>query len=249
MQKYQIIKNDIDFFYKLIEKLEMSYGGKRLASACDGKLSWPQKGIYFFYEPNEFRINSNVERVVRVGTHGVSKGSKSTLWNRLKTHIGTRNGSGNHRGSIFRLHVGAALCAKYNGLYVNSWGVGQSAPKEIRKSELEIEQKVSNHIGKMKILWLAVSDASSSHSDRAYLEKNIIGLLSQYQTFYDPPSETWLGLFSPDERIKKSGLWNLNYLGYEYDRHSLNILEEYVNISVNNRALPVESIAPKDWHI
>ena len=45
-------------------------------------------------------------RVVRIGTHGLKNGSRSTLWGRLSQHRGSsRSGLGNHRGSSFRLLV------------------------------------------------------------------------------------------------------------------------------------------------
>jgi len=54
---------------------------------------------------------SDGNRVVRVGTHGLKTGSTSTLWGRVHQHRDTREGGGNHRGSVFRLHVGQALAA------------------------------------------------------------------------------------------------------------------------------------------
>ena len=66
--------------------------------------------VCFFYEAGEERSGSGVAlRVVRIGTHGLTVGSRSTLWGRLSQHRGTSRGTGNHRGSIFRLLVGIAL--------------------------------------------------------------------------------------------------------------------------------------------
>jgi hypothetical protein len=68
------------------------------------------RGVYFFFEGGELRSQSGSGGlVVRIGTHAVSVGSKSTLWGRLAQHRGSLSGNGNHRGSIFRLWVGSAL--------------------------------------------------------------------------------------------------------------------------------------------
>lgn len=102
---------DLDHFYSLLERLrKLPHQGRSLGEYT-GRVPWPIRGVYFFLEPGEYRTqNSDAPRVVRVGTHAVSVGSKSTLWGRLRAHCGSQSGTGNHRGSIFRLHVGAAMC-------------------------------------------------------------------------------------------------------------------------------------------
>lgn len=114
----------------------------------------PERGVYLFLDP----IKSDDPcgwRVCRVGTHAVSFGSKSTLRARLRAHLGTRSGSGNHRGSIFRLHVGNALLRRDQRI-ISTWGLGSSAPTALRESEAlrnaeaEHEQLVSKYIGQRR---------------------------------------------------------------------------------------------------
>ena len=70
----------------------------------------PKQGVYFFFDPSEHStFTTALPRLVRIGTHGVSAGSTATLRTRLRTHFGTREGYGNHRASVFRLHVGRAF--------------------------------------------------------------------------------------------------------------------------------------------
>lgn len=239
---------DLDRFYHAIAKLESAVGGKRLLSNCNGQQKWPRSGLYFFFEPGEFRSNGTESRIVRVGTHGISRGSKATLWNRLRTHRGSFDGSGNHRSSVFRLHVGAALAMNNPDLAVDSWVIGQSARSNIRNKEQLLEKAVSEKIGSMSILWLAVGDEASPASDRAYLERNIIGLLVAKVGALDLPSADWLGLYSPDERIRNSGLWNLDFLDYNYSREFLDIFEMYIQITINEKPIPTQSLAPPDWY-
>jgi hypothetical protein len=240
----------LEEFYELLKNLEQFLGGKRLFKNCDGKLNWPERGVYFFFEPGEFRTHHpNESRVVRVGTHMVSKDSKATFWNRLKTHRGTENSGGNHRASVFRLHVGDAIIKKSAGrISISSWGKGQSASKEIQAAELELEKKVSEYIGNMSLLWINVPDASGPASDRAFIEKNTIALLSRVNGCVDKPNVDWLGNFSSNEAIRKSGLWNVNYVGHSYDERFLDIFAKYVDAIAGRRLMPKNSIAPKDWY-
>lgn len=189
------------------------------------------QGVYFFTEPGEFRAtDSNHPRIVRVGTHAVSTGSKTSLRSRLRAHLGSRNGNGNHRGSIFRLHVGAALLIR-EGTTIPSWGQGSSIPKdsplrELTKiAEMPWERKVSQFIGSMGVLWVDVPDTPSTTCKRAFIERNAIALLSNKLAPRDPPSREWLGRCSPREDIRNSGLWNLKHVHEQYDPMFLDVLE------------------------
>jgi len=236
----------IERLYALLETLKTGVGGFRIMKDCTGRLEWPKLGVYFFFEPGEFRMRNHTDlRVVRVGTHAVSKGSRSTLWGRLRTHRGALDGTGNHRGSIFRLHVGAALIARSgSGIYCPSWGHGQSADKTIRIKEEPLERQVSKYIGAMSLLWLAVSDQPGPASDRAYIERNCIGLLAGLDT----PSVKWLGNCSVNAFVRASGLWNVDYVSHQYDPRFLDVLEEYVHATIGISAVPRSSLAPAGWY-
>jgi hypothetical protein len=241
--------NDLDRFYALIKRVALADidGLLKLSERRSNRV--PKRGIYFFFQANEMRMSQPFEnRIVRIGTHSVSAGSKATLWNRLRTHRGGEKGSGNHRGSIFRLHVGEALIRK-SGLEsaFPTWGIGQSAPEETRSQEEEIELEVSNEIGSMPVLWLDVGDDSSPDSDRTYLERNLIALLCGPTGPIDLPSRNWLGKWSSREAIGFSGLWNVNHVYEEYDPQSLDIFERYVESAEGISEPIVGSIAPAGW--
>jgi hypothetical protein len=219
---------DLDRFYSLLAALGTLPGQGQPLSQQTGRSPWPQRGVYFFREPGEHRSGRpEVARVVRVGTHAVSAGSRSTLWGRLRAHRGGADGGGNHRGSIFRLHVGAALLAR-EGLRLPTWSVGSSAAKSVRATEVDHERRVSTYIGSMTALWVAVSDEPGPASARSHIERNAIALLSNHREPLDPPSAAWLGRYSPREDIRESGLWNLNYLDLDYEASFLDVLEESV---------------------
>lgn len=224
-------RDDIEEFYTIIDELRDRVGGCRKLCDCTGKSGWPQRGLYFFFEDGELRERSKQPRVVRVGTHAVTATSKTTLWNRLHTHRGHAGGGGNHRGSIFRKRIGEALIEtkSYPQGAREGWGVGSSAPKDICVAELPIEQAVTEYIGNMPFLWLGIDDAPSPDSHRSFLERNSIWLLSNHsQPPIDPASKHWLGLHVAQETIRKSGLWNTNYVEEHYDPAFLTLLRTYV---------------------
>ena len=240
-------ERDLERLYAALRRLEKGVGGKRLLRDCTGRQAWPERGIYLFFEPTEYRLGRDELRVVRVGTHAVRSGSHSTLWGRLRSHKGTGDGLGNHRGSIFRLHVGAALANRDPALRVPTWGVGGSADRTVRAAEQPLERAVSEYLGGLSLLWLSVLDEPGPDSDRAFLEQNLIGLLCGKSGPLDPPSDTWLGLNSPRDEIRRSGLWNLDYLGYDYSPDLLEVLNEYVALTTGKRLPFRHSIAPAGW--
>ena len=218
-------------FYQQLDGLEAMNGGKFLLANCHGRMKWPQRGIYFFFEDGELRSGSGRgPRVVRVGTHALMAKSGASLWNRLKQHRGTLKPlGGNHRGSIFRLLVGDAMIrgGEING--VDTWGHGSNAPCEIREVERPMEVQVSRRIGAMPFLTLPIDDPPGPDSLRGYIERNAVGLLSSYSTEpVDPMSVDWLGLMSSRERVRKSGLWNNNHVDENYDPDFLQVLRHLV---------------------
>lgn len=224
--------NDLDRFYNIMQKLEIRLGGKRILDKCNGRMPWPNRGVYFFYEEGERRDNSDL-RVVRVGTHALKQGSSSSLWKRLNQHKGTDKGrypgGGNHRGSVFRLHVGTAVISK-NALKVPSWSVGSSAKGIIREVEYPVEKLVSQHIGSMPFLLVNVNDEAGPNSIRGYIERNSIALLSNSgkSKLLDLPSPTWLGKYAWKEKISDAGIWNVNHVDEPYEREFLGKLQNIV---------------------
>lgn len=217
-------------FYRLMDALAEVNRGPHLLEHCHGRMNWPTRGVYFFFESDEKRIHSGDGlRIVRIGTHALKIKSRTSLWNRLSQHRGNAaDGGGNHRGSIFRLLVGGAILAR-SGQTHETWGVGSSAPRDIRYVERAFEREVSVVIGAMPFLWLEIDDEASPESDRGLIERNAIALLSNLgKPAIDPPSADWLGLFSDRERVRASGLWNQNHVDETYDPAFLERLEDLI---------------------
>jgi len=153
--------DDLIRLYRILDKLEAQSGGKRFLAQLAPSKTWPRRGVYFFFEPGEIRTGSgHGQRLIRVGTHALGVGARSTLHQRLRQHAGRSSGlGGNHRGSIFRLLIGEALIARGDCPECPSWGVkgdiGKAAEMlttqraELVAAEAPIETTVSEYLGRL----------------------------------------------------------------------------------------------------
>jgi hypothetical protein len=228
-------KSDLNRLYNLLGTLREKVGGYRTLGESNGYMDWPERGVYFFFAPDETRTVDDQLRITHVGTHAVSDGSKTTLWDRLYAHRGTfkgkRQGGGNHRGSVFRLRVGEAIINR-RGIADEypDWGDGSSATTDIRDAEYELEKQVSEFIRELPLLWVEINDEPGPESQRAVIKRNAIALLSNYQRdSFDSRKETWLGGDSDAPEIRESGLWNVNHVDENHSPVFLDRLSDYID--------------------
>jgi hypothetical protein len=211
--------------YKMFEQLSEAIGLRRLEDVLEEEI--PKQGVYFFFDENEpSAFSKSLPRLVRIGTHGVSLGSAATLRTRLRTHFGTRAGSGNHRASVFRLHVGRALIERdaLQDAYPN-WGRGQSATKDVTVAEAPMETRVSKYIGGLRVLYIPVVDLAGTGSMRATIERQFISMFTESQCALEEASPSWLGRSSDKPSIRASGLWNVRDVGSPYDLKFIPLLD------------------------
>jgi hypothetical protein len=224
--------------YDLLSQLEALGAGVARLGALARETAIPERGVYFFFEPGEERSGSGAgPRVVRVGTHALQVGSRSTLRGRLRAHLGNvsgmRPGGGNHRASVFRIHVGHALIRRngYPESVTAQWGRGSTAPAEVREREYPLERDVSAHLAQMPVLWVRIDDVPGPHSIRAYIERNTLALLSSAPVHGQPidaPSVAWLGRWAVPPGIRETGLWNVRHAGEAYEPGFLDALQRLV---------------------
>jgi hypothetical protein len=219
---------EIDHFYDLLDQLVDRAGGPFHLVDPGLSRTCPTAGLYFFFEDGEQRPNGR-PRVVRIGTHGLRPGSTATLWNRLRQHRGRLRGSnpggGNHRGSIFRRHVGAALLRRDGDTEVlRSW-MSDTAEPGLKALENAVEVRVSEVIRAMPFVWLSVPTRPNGTSERGVLERNLIALLAGGA---EPASPSWLGQFAASGKVRASGLWNVNHVNDSWDVSVLDLLATYV---------------------
>ena len=235
----------LDQMYGVIRRLAKKIEPKCLSDSLEGDM--PESGVYLFFDQSERRLKDLSQlRIVRVGTHGVAAGSKASLRNRMRTHFGTTSGEGNHRSSVFRLHVGRSMINARYEADIESWG-SATAHKDVLVNERSLEQAVSAYLGKLSVLLISVPGQSEKNNDRAYVEQNLIALLSNALKPLDPPSHSWLGLHSAKPAIRKSGIWNVNHVEQPFDHRFLEILDFYVSLTLGTKASPMRQLAPTDW--
>lgn len=176
----------------------------RLSSPFD-KTDIPTNGIYIIFEKGEKL--GELDRIVRVGTHT----GKNQLLSRLQQHFVKEN----KNRSIFRKNIGRCILAKENPNYLPIWEL-DTTPKKDREIKLKmidtdyeksLEQQISEYI--QNNLSFVVFEVNTK-DERLFWESKITSTLAQSNEI--KPSENWLGNHSPKDKIRQSGLWQVNEL-------------------------------------
>ena len=165
----------------------------------------PMNGLYILFEDGEKAHGT--DRIVRIGTHT----GQNQLRSRLKQHFIVENKD----RSIFRKNIGRALLNKDNDPFLEQWEIDltthvariEFAPhidiEKLKMVEHQVTKNIQSHF------WFIVFPVPQKE-DRLMLESRIISTVSLCKSCR--PSPNWLGLFSPKEKIRESGLWIVNEL-------------------------------------
>ncbi len=165
----------------------------------------PVNGLYLLFEEGE--TAHGAKRIVRVGTHT----GQNQLRSRLKQHFLTQNKD----RSIFRKNIGRALLNKAQDDFLDKWEIDLTA-KAARQQhgsgidanyQQAIEQQVTTY---MQTHFSFVVVSIEDKEERLNLESKIISTVSSCSECGS--SKSWLGSFSPKDKIKASGLWLVNEL-------------------------------------
>ena len=165
----------------------------------------PLNGIYILFEKGEKWHGG--DRIVRVGTHT----GKDQLPSRLHQHFVNENKD----RSIFRKNIGRALLNKKKDSYLKTWNLDLTT-KEAKekfskfvdgKKQKEIEKQITKHLqDNFSFTTFQVDDKD----ERLELESKIISTISLCKECM--ASTNWLGMQSPKQKIRDSGLWLVNEL-------------------------------------
>jgi hypothetical protein len=165
----------------------------------------PLNGIYILFEDGETAHGTN--RIVRIGTHtGADK-----LPSRLKEHFIKENKD----RSIFRKNIGRALLNKAGDPFLEKWELDLTSrvDKEMNSPRIDpnkkkrVEEQVTAYM--RSNFWFVVFPVPKKET-RLILESRIISTVSRCPDCR--PSEDWLGLHSPKDKIREGGLWIVNEL-------------------------------------
>jgi len=142
-----------------------------------------------------------------VGTHT----GDNQLFSRLKQHFVKEN----KNRSIFRKNIGRCLLNKDNNQYLPLWELDITSREEKERNlkllnlefEKQIEKQITSYI--QTNLSFCVFEIDTKDK-RLFWESKIVSTLAKTIDFR--PSGNWLGNSSTKEKIKVSGLWQVNEL-------------------------------------
>ncbi|MBC8386520.1 MAG: hypothetical protein H8E13_00500 [Actinobacteria bacterium] len=165
----------------------------------------PLNGIYILFEKGH--TGHNLDRIVRIGTH--------TGNNQLRSRVNQHFLLENKDRSIFRKNIGRAILNSRRDPYLKIWEIDlTSREKRIkfnyllnRKYQSQIEKELSKYIQDYFSFCVFEVEDKGKRKD---LESKLISTISLCNEC--GPSKEWLGMYSPKEKIKSSGLWQVNEL-------------------------------------
>ena len=165
----------------------------------------PKNGIYIMFEKNEFAHGGN--RIVRIGTHT----GEGQLPSRIFQHFENEN----KNRSIFRKNIGRCILNREQSDYLPVWDLDTTSRKGKERSIALVDEKFETAIEKRITRYVQENLTFSileipSKNNRLFLEARLIGTVSGCDEC--SPSKSWLGNFSTKEKIRKSGLWQVNEL-------------------------------------
>lgn len=219
-QQISFLKNSLSRAHAICacEELHMLCKNARKYNYPFNASEIPRNGIYVMFEKGE--CGHEGERIVRIGTHT----GDDQLRSRLKQHFEMENKD----RSIFRKNLGRAMLNSENNDYLEIWNLDSTSKKErdkflnIRNKEFEkeLEAKISEYIQKNFTFAIILEEDKKK---RLELESKLISTVSL--CLKCKASNLWLGNKSPVEKIKNSGLWQVNEL-YKEPLSSVDI--EYI---------------------
>lgn len=160
-------------------------------------------GIYVKFEKGE--KHNDFDRIVRIGTDT----GENNLKKRLIEHFVTEN----KNRSIFRKNIGRAILNKDNNPYLKFWELDTTSKADKEKNlkfididfEIQTEKEISSNI-KTNFSFCVFN--VETKEQRLFWESKLIATLA----FQTKPSKYWLGNFSTKDKIRESGLWQVQGL-------------------------------------
>ena len=182
----------------------------------------PRSGIYFFYEEGEtWGHGGQRPRIVRVGSHrgGTFRGriSEHFLLNESKMDFDASQMPPRDR-SIFRKNIGRAVLNMAGDEYLDVWNI-DFMPREKRDKyghlrDIDREKTAERRVTRIlretfSFKYVLVPDQDDRLGKKG-LERALIGTFAGCHLCR--PSPRWLGNYSPVDKIRDSGLWQVQHV-------------------------------------
>jgi hypothetical protein len=164
----------------------------------------PDNGIYILFESGE--KYETIDRIVRIGTHT----GNNQLHSRIFQHFEVLN----QRRSIFRKNIGRCLLNCTNDPYLDSWNLEftSRADKERNAGRVDLTFEAAVEAQISQIIQQTFTFAAfqiESIEQRLFYEAKIIATIAHMKP---SPTNKWLGNSSPVDKIRSSGLWQVQGL-------------------------------------
>lgn len=220
---------------KLCNNLTCKYDVNELS--CNVLAGLPKNGVYVIFDKTQ--RDFGLPRIVRVGTHI----RKDNLTNRIKNHFLSEDKD----SSIFRKNVGLALLEKdgsTDDLFKKQWKTDfKDANKrkywidpdfnygfEYLEKKAPLEKRVTDYMKEnlsFAVIEITGEDFEEIKKCCLKLEEKLIATLSLDNKLNQKLFPNWLGNFSPENKIKESGLWLVQKLYKKtfQSENELNILK------------------------
>ena len=184
----------------------------------------PNAGIYFFYEEGEVcKFGGGKPRIVRVGTH-----NKDNFRSRMRDHYVPESKMNfdasrplPHDRSIFRKNLGRAILNRERNPYLKVWDIDFTTKKNretmwhLRNvdEDKRVEAEVSRLLREKFSFRFVMMGNEMERKGSTGIESRMIGTLSRCHCCCS--SDSWLGMHSPVDKIRESGLWLVQHLESE----------------------------------
>jgi len=178
------------------------------------KSTLPRNGLYFFYEDGEICAHTGKPRIIRVGNH---PRSQNRLITRLREHYGQMDYPEKKNGSILRRLLGGAILRRRDPNHpclLPSPGEGHWEKQGGKTCELcrPLENEVTELL-KTSFRFRCIEIIPMYQ--RNEMERKLIATLARCHEC--SPSENWLGRWAYNEKVRRSGMWNSEYVDDEYE--------------------------------
>lgn len=165
----------------------------------------PDNGIYVLFEKREGGHGG--DRIVRIGTHT----GEGQLRSRLAQHFLASNKD----RSIFRKNIGRALLSQAQDAFLADWEIDLTthAARHAHGARIDSAKLAETELAVSTYMHENFSFATipvEGSTKRLSLEAKMIATVASCEEC--GPSSGWLGLASPKEKIRQSGLWLVNEL-------------------------------------